>query len=95
MIMFEKALRRIRKQVRLRQYLMTYHARKEMNEDELTLYEVERTLLTGKVLERQKDPVTSERKYRIRGETLDGLEVEVIVKIGWTGKVVIITVYVV
>ena len=93
--MFEKALKRIRNQVKLRQYIMTYHARKEMNEDKLTIHQVERVLLSGIVLERQKDKKTSERKYRIRGETLDRLEVEVIVKIGWTGKAVIITVYVV
>ncbi|MBF2005126.1 MAG: hypothetical protein IGS49_06580 [Chlorogloeopsis fritschii C42_A2020_084] len=37
---------------------------------------------------------TIESKYRIRGATTDGGEVEIIAKLGLTGKLVIITVYV-
>jgi hypothetical protein len=37
--------------------------------------------------------VSAESKYRIRGRTLDGEEVEILVKLSPTGKVVIITVY--
>lgn len=33
-------------------------------------------------------------KYRLRGETVEGNEVEVVVKLSPTGKLVIITVYV-
>ena len=50
-------------------------------------------LLTGQILERQKDRATAEQKYRIRGYSTDGDLVEVIVKLGWSGKVIIITVY--
>ena len=35
--------------------------------------------------------VTGENKYRVRGMSLDGLMMETIVKLGATGKVVIIT----
>jgi hypothetical protein len=73
---------------------MTYHARKEMNEDGLTIYDIERVILTGEILERQRDRETGEPKYRIRGETIERSEVEVIAKISPTGKLVIITVYV-
>lgn len=92
--MFERILKRVREKVWKRQYVMTRHARKEMNDDGLTIYDVEHSILTGKVLERQKDRLTTEWKYRIRGETMGGGEVEVIAKISLTGKLVIITVYV-
>ena len=45
-------------------------------------------------MERQKDRVTAEWKYRIRGETVAGDEVEVIAKLSLTSKLIIITVYV-
>ena len=92
--MFERILRRMREKVRKCQYVMTLHAEEEMNDDYLTIYDVERGILTGEILERQKDRVTAEWKYCIRGETVDGGEVEVVAKLGPTGKLVIITVYV-
>ena len=49
---------------------------------------------TGEIIERQKDKVTAEWKYRIRGETIEGNEVEVIAKLSPTNKLVFITVYV-
>lgn len=87
-------MKRMREKVRKRQYVMTLHAEEEMNDDGLTIYDIERGILTGEILERQKDRVTAEWKYRIRGETVEGGEVEVIVKMSPTGKLVIITVYV-
>jgi hypothetical protein len=56
-------------------------------------YDVERGILTGEILERQRDRMTGESKYRIRGETIDGSAVEVLAKISPTGKLVILTVY--
>jgi len=91
--MFERILKRMRQKIRTRQYVMRLHAEEEMNNDGLTIYDVERGILTGKILERQKDRVTAEWKYRIRGETIDGREVEVIAKLSPTSKLVIITVY--
>ena len=92
--MFERILKRMREKIRKRQYVMTLHAEEEMNNDDLTIYDVERGILTGEILERQKDRITAEWKYRIRGETVEGGEVEVIAKLSPTGKLVIITVYV-
>ena len=65
-----------------------------MDEDELTIFDVECGILTGSIVERQRDPETREFKYRISGETAEGVQIEVIAKIGPTGKLVIITVYV-
>jgi len=91
---FERILKRMREKIRSRQYIMTRHARKEMNDEELTIYDVERGILTGRILERQKDRETAEWKYRVRGETVGSGEVETIAKLSPTGKLVIITVYV-
>lgn len=60
----------------------------------MTIFDVERCILTGKILERQKDKATAEWKYRIQGKSLSDGEVEVIAKLSPTGKLVIITVYV-
>jgi hypothetical protein len=92
--MFERILSRMREKIRERKYIMTLHAEEEMNEDGLTIYDIERGILTGQILERQKDKVTAEWKYLIRGETVEGREIELIVKLGPTGKLVIITVYI-
>lgn len=92
--MFGHILKRMREKVRNRQYVMTLHAEEEMNDDGLTIYDVERGILTGEILERQKDGVTAEWKYRIKGQTITGGAVEVIAKLSPTGKLIIITVYV-
>ncbi len=76
-----------------RQYVMTLHANEEMDDDGLTISDVERGILTGEILERQRDRLSGESKYRIRGGTVEGKEVEVIAKISPTGKLVIITAY--
>ncbi len=72
---------------------MTPHARKEMNSDDLSIHDVERGILTGEIMERQKDRETSEWKYRIKGITFGSDDVETIVKISPTGKLVVITVF--
>jgi len=84
----------MRDKIRSLEYIMSIHGEEEMNNDSLSIYDVEHCILTGKILERQRDKVTSEWKYRIKGKSLFGGEVEVIAKIGPTGKLVIITVYV-
>lgn len=92
--MFERILKRMRGKIRTNEYIMTLHAEEEMNNDDLTIYDVESGILTGKIVERQRDGETAELKYRIVGQTLSGDEVEVITKMSPTGKLVIITIYV-
>jgi len=91
--MYERILKSMREKVRSREYVMTIHAEEEMNNDELTIYDIEHGILRGEISERQKDKVSAEWKYRLRGETLDGEVLEIIAKLGVTGKLVIITVY--
>ncbi len=92
--MFERILKRMREKIRKRRYVMTLHAEEEMDNDELTIYDVERGILTGQVLERRQDKITTEWKYCIRGKTVGGNGVEVVAKLSPTGMLVIITVYI-
>jgi len=55
---FQCVLKRMREKVRNRQYVMTLHGEEEMSDDELTIFDVERGILTGEILERQKDVQT-------------------------------------
>lgn len=91
--MYEKMLNRMRDDIRTRQYVMTLYAEEEMTDDMLSIFDVERTILTGKIIERQKDHVTEEWKYIIEGETISAGMAVVVVKLSVTGKLVIITVY--
>lgn len=86
-------MKEMREKIRNREYIMSIHGDEEMNDDSLSIYDVERCILTGRILERQKDKVTAEWKYRINGQSFSGGEVEVVVKLSPTGKLVIITVY--
>lgn len=92
--MFKRILHRIREKIHKREYVMTNHAKKEMNDDDISIYDIERCILIGEIIERQKDRVTAEWKYRITGKTIEGNKVEVIAKLGPTGKLIIITVYI-
>ncbi len=44
------------------QYVMTIHAEEEMSDDDLSIYDIEQAILTGEILERQKDRTTAESK---------------------------------
>ncbi|MBZ0251978.1 MAG: DUF4258 domain-containing protein [Candidatus Methylomirabilis sp.] len=64
-----------------------------MREDDLDVFDVESAILYGRVLEVQRDRDTGERKYRLRGPSVEEFEIETVVKPTTTGKVVIVTVY--
>ena len=85
----------MRDKIRKRQYIMTLHAEEEMDNDNLTIFDVEHCILTGRIVERQKDKSTGELKYRVQGNALSGVKVEVIGKLSPTGKLVFITIYVI
>ena len=93
--MFEGELNLMREKIRFRQYVMTIHADEEMDDDNLTIFNVENAILTGSIFERQKDIGTAESKYLVRGKTVDEIDTIVVVsKFGFTGNLIIITVYV-
>jgi hypothetical protein len=46
---FDRVLRRMWEKVRSRQYVVTLHAEEEMASDGLTIFDVERAILTGEI----------------------------------------------
>jgi len=92
-VVFSRILERMRATIHQREYVMTVHAAEEMEDDDLTVLDVESAVLTGRIVERQKDRDTGEWKYLLRGESLAGSKIVVAAKLSVTGKLVIITVY--
>ena len=73
---------------------MTLHAEEEMEEDGFAIYDVENALLTGRIIGRQTDRRSKERKYLIRGRSVDDArDAVVLVKFGPIDLLVIVTVY--
>jgi hypothetical protein len=90
---FERTLQQMCERLRARRYVMTLHAEEEMNDDDLSLFDVENSILTGYIVERQKDHDTGEWKYLIHGRTLTEEEIVVVATLSLTGTLVIIIVY--
>ena len=91
--MFEKIRDKMRELIRSLEYVMTIHGEEEMENDKLSILDIENAVLTGEIVERQRDENTAELKYLITGKTLDDSDVTVVAKLGLTGKLVIVTVY--
>ena len=91
--MYSRILNQMRHKVQNRQYVMTLHAEEEMDDDNLSIFDVESGILTGEIRERQKDQETAEWKYVIEGKTLAGNAIAIVAKISVTQKLVIITVW--
>lgn len=91
--MFENILQRMRNKVRIGDYVMTSHGEEEIGAEDLSVFDVERCLLTGRIIERQKDMQTGETKYRVCGLMVSGEPMEVVAKFGPTGRLFIITAY--
>lgn len=91
--MYKRVLREMREGIRKRQYVMTLHAEEEMADDGLTIFDVERAILTGEIVERQNDQQSGQWKYLITGQTVDNQLVTVVARVSVVKKLVIITVY--
>jgi hypothetical protein len=90
---FDRVFRRFREKIRRRDYVMTVHAEEEMDDDGLTVLDVESAVLTGRITERQRDSRTREWKYVVVGSSVDGDPVGVACKLSPTGRLVILTTY--
>lgn len=84
----------LRNQIRKLNYVVSTHAAEELEDDNLTILDLENIILTGQITERQRDIQTREVKYVVSGITLDGSHAQAVTKIGFTGKLIVITVYV-
>lgn len=91
--MFEAIRNKMREKIRKLEYVMTIHAEEEMENDKLSVFDIENCILTGEIIERQKDIETGEWKYLIGGKTLEKEDIILAAKLSVTDKLVIITVY--
>ncbi len=73
--------------------MVTVHAADEMTADDVTVFDVENAVLTGEIVERQRDMETGEWKYVVRGVDLNGSPLCVVAKLSWREVLIIITVY--
>ena len=83
----------LRHLIRTLNYLVSTHATDELEDDQLSILDLENIILTGEITERQRDFKTREAKCVIAGRALDGSHAEAVVKIGFRGKLIVVTVY--
>lgn len=91
--MFERILNRLRECVRTKNYVVTLHADEEIADEGLSILDVERAIIKGQIIERQKDVDTGEWKYLLSGPLGENKVITVITKLSSTGKMVLITVF--
>ena len=91
--MAQATISQFRHLIRTLNYVVSTHAAEELDDDDLSILDLENIVLTGEISERQRDTQTREVKCVVSGVTLDGAAAEAVVKVGFTGKLVIITVY--
>jgi Domain of unknown function (DUF4258) len=92
--MAQATISQFRHLIRTLNYVVSTHAAEELEDDNLNILDLENIILTGEIIERQRDAKTREVKCVVAGITLDGTAAETVVKVGVTGKLVVITVYV-
>jgi hypothetical protein len=88
------AINILRNLIRTLNYVVSTHAAEELEDDDLTILDLENIILSGTITERQRDLRTRETKYVVSGVTLDGSQAQTVAKIGFTGKRTVITAYV-
>ncbi len=93
--MTQVSITHLRQLIRTLSYVVSTHAADELEDDNLSILDLESIVLTGQIVERQRDRATRETKYVVQGATLDGTAAEVVAKVGHTGRLFVITVYVV
>jgi hypothetical protein len=91
--MYERILKQMREKIRTKKYVMTLHAEEEMTDDNLSIFDIEKIILTGSIVEKQKDKNTSEWKYLIEGKIISNKWAKVVAKLSIAGKLVFITAY--
>lgn len=79
--------------IRTLNYVVSTRAAEELEDDHLCILNLENIILTGQITARQRDPQSREVKCVVTGATLNGTAAEAVVKIGITGKLIVVTVY--
>jgi hypothetical protein len=91
--MAQVSIAHLRHLIRTLNYVVSTHAADELEDDNLSILDLENIVLTGQIVERQRDRQTRETKYVVQGVTLEGAVAEVVSKISTGGKLFIITIY--
>lgn len=91
--MTQVSIAKLRHLIRTLSYVVSTHAADELDDEDLSIIDLENIVLTGQIVERQRDRATRETKYLVRGVTLEGSPGEVVLKVGHGAKLIIITVY--
>ena len=91
--MAQATISQFRQLIRSLRYVVSTHAAEELEDDNLSILDLENIILTGQVKERQRDAHTRDVKCVVAGVTLDGAAAEVVVKTGFGGRLIVITVY--
>ena len=92
--MAQATISQFRHLIRTLNDVVSTHAAEELEDDNLTILDLENIILTGQIPERQRDTQTREVKCVIAGATLNGSAAETVVKVGLTGKLFVITAYI-
>ena len=79
--------------IRTLNYFVSTHASDELEDDQLSILDLENIILTGEITSRQRDFKTREVKCVVAGSALDGSRAEAVIKIGFSGRLVVVTVY--
>ena len=91
--MARRTLERIRELIRAGAYGLTIHALEELESDDLTGEDLEAILLSGKVIRRQRDAQTGDRKYVVLGRCLSRLPACAVVKFADPDRLLVVTVF--
>jgi len=89
----QATIHQLRALIRTLNYALSIHAAEELEDDNLTILDFENIILTGAIVERQRDRQPREVKYIVRGNTLSGGPAETAVKIAPDGNLFALTVY--
>ncbi|MBL0165640.1 MAG: DUF4258 domain-containing protein [Propionivibrio sp.] len=92
--MAHPTIKQLRHLIRTLNYVVSTHAAEELEDDNLSILDLENIILTGQITERQRDAQTRESKIVVSGVTLHGNHAQAVVKVGFTGKLIVITTYV-
>ena len=84
----------LRQLVRSRQYVVSIHAADELEDDGLSVLDLESIVLSGRSVERQRDRATRELKVVVRGKALSGVSSCAVAKVGAARRAVNNTEYV-
>ena len=76
--MTQVTITRLRQLIRTLSYVVSNHAADELEDDQLSILDLESIVLTGQIVERQRDRQTRETKFVIQGGTLDGTAAELV-----------------